>query len=226
MNRPVRLLLVGLVGAVLASALGGAHASGRDHPMPAAKAVLVQSPQLIDPALVNTGPRRPYVAASPDSGNPQLIDEVKAAAVSLISESYSAGAMPADLRARHEYIAGQLGRDLRAAAITRVWAPDKAAAEAAVLERGMATFDNDTTSKGISKIDFIVTSWQHVEVDGDWASLAVTGYLRQFHEDGNYHDDQALQSQIQLARSSASELHSGWRLDQLVKVGLPEDVSP
>jgi hypothetical protein len=193
--------------------------------MPPEKQAAVAAAKTVDPSLVNTKPLHSYAPPAADAGPAALVDQAKAAAVGLMGDYYSAGSMPRDMAERHTYITSGTGKATRAAAIARVWTADRVADEVANLEKGMATFDGDTTSVGMAKAVFVVTSWQNVSVEQNSAMVAVTGFVRQIADDGAAGDDPTYQWQIDLVRGGTPNNYQGWRLDRVVHVDLPEGVT-
>lgn len=189
------------------------------------KQAAVAAAKTVDPSLVNTTPPHSYAPPAADEGPAALVDQVKAAAVGLMGDYYSAGSMPSDMGERQTFITSGAGKATRAAAIARVWTADRVADEVANLEKGMATFDGDASSVGMAKAVFVVTSWQKVTVDQNSASVAVTGLVHSMTHDGTAADDPTYQWQIDLVRSGPPNAYQGWRLHRVVHVELPEGVS-
>ncbi|NMM22142.1 MAG: hypothetical protein HHJ11_01355 [Phycicoccus sp.] len=223
-NRRVFIVAL-MLGAFTGITAVAVNAHSNDANMPEAKRNAITSVTTIDPVEINNGSHSTFSPWASDVGPAEQVAQVKDVAVALFGDYYSLGAMPQDMAARHEYIVGAAGKAKRAAELARVWAADGVADELNTDEKGMLTFDGDTTSVGYTRAVFVVTSWRNVTVQGNTASVRAVGYIKYLNNDGSTSNDPTWQWQLELVRGDSPDNYHGWRLAKRIAAEVPEGVS-
>lgn len=214
-----------LLGAFTGITAVAVNAASNDANMPEAKRNAITSVSTIDPSEINNGSHSTFSPWASNVGSAEQVAQVKDVAVALFGDYYSVGAMPQDMAVRHEYIVGAAGKAKRAAELAGVWAADGVADELNTEEKGMLTFDGDTTSVGYTTAVFVVTSWQNVTVQGKAASVHAVGYIKYFNNDGSTNNDPTWQWQLELVRGGSPDHYHGWRIAKRTAAEVPEGVA-
>lgn len=184
--RPRRLFSAGALVAVVAGAVavfaitGGADAPTIDQQKQAAIDEALQHPYV--ETEVGIGAEEPFS----DVGPTEVVAAIKKAVVRNIEIDSSLDELPMDLDKRREQIRDPEAKADRFARIQRAWAGSRVAEVQEDLEESLVSADQDRAYYPYQDVEFVVTTWEGVSVDGDRASALLHGH-RRFYRD--YWDD-------------------------------------